>query len=315
MEALPLMVDCRPGAAAPHELAHANNGGENHNQGGGPGAEPTHAASPPARTPAPAAPMPSYAGPLSMPVVPGGVPASGYGYGGCVKSLVWCASPPPPPPPPPPVNPHVVKSVQPNGADLPMNDIPTLRYYFNLGVECMWAAYGAPPPRHYSPRDLAMDMQQISLQDRAPSVQNAPHEHNKHKPDNKPPLHKGNAQRPLLGPRFKRGNQDGAPNNHQNKPHNNNVPNKGPNNRRNSVPEPRPGYEEAGGEPALVPLPYMPYPPPMYPLPYYPVEDPAMLGMMGGMGYVSYEESLPYYPQPYPPPLHPPHLHPHDHHK
>ncbi|XP_063622428.1 putative bifunctional UDP-N-acetylglucosamine transferase and deubiquitinase ALG13 [Cydia splendana] len=327
VEALPLMVDCRPGAAAPHELAHSN--GDNHapvNQSVGEVGALGHAhgASPPApgaRTPAPAPapPMTSYS------VVPGGgVPvnsAAPYGYGGCVKSLVWCASPPPPPPPPPPVNPHVVKSVQPNGADLPMNDIPTLRYYFNLGVECMWAAYGAPPPpRHYSPRDLAMDMQQISLQDRAPSGGNNQHEH-KHKPDNKPPMQgKGNGQRPLLGPRFKRGNQDGSMNNHQNKPHNNNVPNKGPNNRRVSVAEPR--YEEAGGEPALVPLPYMPYPPPMYPLPYYPVEDPAMLGMMGGVGYVSYEESLPhYYPAPhYPPPPQPlPHLHPannmHEHHK
>ncbi|XP_047990228.1 putative bifunctional UDP-N-acetylglucosamine transferase and deubiquitinase ALG13 isoform X2 [Leguminivora glycinivorella] len=327
VEALPLMVDCRPGAAAPHELAHSN--GDNHapvNQAvGDVGAHGlAHAASPPgprtpAPAPAPAPPMTSYSV-----VGGGGVPVNAgaaYGYGGCVKSLVWCASPPPPPPPPPPVNPHVVKSVQPNGADLPMNDIPTLRYYFNLGVECMWAAYGAPPPpRHYSPRDLAMDMQQISLQDRAPSQGNNQHEHNKHKPDNnKPPMQgKGNGQRPLLGPRFKRGNQDGSMNNHQNKPHNNNVPNKGPNNRRNSVPEPRAGYEEAGGEPALMPLPYMPYPPPMYPLPYYPVEDPAMLGMMGGMGYVSYEESLPhYYPAPhYPPPL----LHPappgtHEHHK
>ncbi|XP_063534815.1 protein ovarian tumor locus-like isoform X2 [Cydia strobilella] len=352
VEALPLMVDCRPGAAAPHELAHSN--GDNHasvNQSVGEGGAHGHAhgASPPGpRTPAPAPPMTSYSVGGGVGV---GVPVSSgaYGYGGCVKSLVWCASPPPPPPPQPPVNPHVVKSVQPNGADLPMNDIPTLRYYFNLGVECMWAAYGAPPPpRHYSPRDLAMDMQHISLQDRAPSGGNNQHEH-KHKSDNnKPPMQgKGNGQRPLLGPRFKRGNQDGSMNNHQNKPHNNNVSNKGPNNRRSSMGEPR--YEEAGGggcgggvgggvagvagsaggEPALVPLPYMPYPPPMYPVPYYPVEDPAMLGMMGGMGYVSYEDSLPhYYPAPhYPPPLPHPHPHPaltppnmpnlamHEHHK
>lgn len=67
---------------------------------------------------------------------PGGVVAGTPGYGGgcapymCgVKSLVWCAaqSPPPhhaphaPPPPPHGVNPHVFKSVQANGADLPMN--------------------------------------------------------------------------------------------------------------------------------------------------------------------------------------------------
>ncbi|XP_073956439.1 uncharacterized protein [Choristoneura fumiferana] len=79
-------------------------------------------------------------------------------------------------------------------------DIPTLRYYFNLGVECMWAAYG-PPQRHYSPRDLAQDMQQISLQDRGPS--NGAHDH-KHKPGDKPPPNKGNGQRPLLGPRKRR---------------------------------------------------------------------------------------------------------------
>ncbi|XP_063362828.1 protein ovarian tumor locus-like [Cydia amplana] len=394
VEALPLMVDCRPGAAAPHELAHSNgdnhapvnqvcplqpgvclktapdagllhelafsNGdnhapvnqgwqvktapdagllhelafsnGDNHapvNQSVGEGGAHAHShlqhgASPPGpRTPQPA-PQPPMTG-YSVPVLPGGgVPVNSgapYGYGGCVKSLVWCASPPPPPPPPPPVNPHVVKSVQPNGADLPMNDIPTLRYYFNLGVECMWAAYGAPPPpRHYSPRDLAMDMQQISLQDRAPSGGNNQHEH-KHKQDKPPMQGKGNGQRPLLGPRFKRGNQDGSMNNHQNKPHNNNVPNKGPNNRKcvwcRSRVSGEPRYEEAGGEPALVPLPYMPYPPPMYPLPYYPVEDPAMLGMMGGMGYVSYEEPH-YYPAPhYPPPLahHPAPANMHDHHK
>ncbi|XP_037296368.1 putative bifunctional UDP-N-acetylglucosamine transferase and deubiquitinase ALG13 [Manduca sexta] len=268
-----------------------------------------------------------------------------------VKSVVWCApaSPPPgahgpppaphlpPPPPPPPhgVNPHVYKSVQPNGADLPMNDIPTLRYYFNLGVECMWAAYGPPPPhpppRHYSPRDLAQDMQQMSMHDRGGMNHNSGEQNHKHKPqqgNDKPNMNnqnKNNGQRPLLGPRFKRGGNDGNQNNnHQNKGYNNNAGNKGPNNRRNSHVEgrgPAPGYEgECVVEQPLLTLPYLPYPPapapPVYPIQYYPLDpDPGMMGMMGGMGYMSYDEGVEYggvsayYPAPYPP-LPPPH-HPH----
>lgn len=57
----------------------------------------------------------------------GGAPyVCGVGVGGVVKGgVVWVppapAPHPMPPPPPPPVNPHVFKSVQANGADLPMN--------------------------------------------------------------------------------------------------------------------------------------------------------------------------------------------------
>ncbi|KAI8421389.1 hypothetical protein MSG28_009469 [Choristoneura fumiferana] len=330
VDALPLMVDCRPGAAAAaaHDLAHAHAPHHAHpptpptettprsvNNSQASGDMGAHALSSPGGAPAPGPAPGRIATPNNTPITTySGVPMNvnaPYGYGACgVKSLVWCASPPP-------------------AAAAAAADIPTLRYYFNLGVECMWAAYG-PPQRHYSPRDLAQDMQQISLQDRGPP--NGAHDH-KHKPGDKPPPNKGNGQRPLLGPRFKRGgNQDGGgPNNHNNKPHNNNnsnnmANNKGQNNRRNSHPEPRgapAGYEE---EPALLPLPYMPYPPPLYPLPYYPVDEPGMLGMMSGMGYVSYEEGAefapplqPYYPQPYPPcqpcppcpPCPPPLMHPH----
>ncbi|KAL0830274.1 hypothetical protein ABMA28_002476 [Loxostege sticticalis] len=362
VDALPLMVDCRPAAGpAPHDLAHsAPNGAPpetHHNQApasnemGGHGI--TSPASVRASTPATSNALTTYTGGMN----PGGVVAGapgGYG-GGCapymcgVKSLVWCAaqSPPPhhaphaPPPPPHGVNPHVFKSVQANGADLPMNDIPTLRYYFNLGVECMWAAYGPPPPhpppRHYSPRDLAQDMQQMGIHER-PMNHNAEQNH-KHKPQDKPQLNnqgKGNGQRPLLGPRFKRGgnNQDNnQTNNHnQNKGHNNNMGNKGPNNRRNSHTEGRGtapqaygagaagGGDECAVEAPLLTLPYIPYPPPIYPIPYYPLDsDPAMMGMMGGMGYVGYEEGVEYGAplQYYPPPPHyphPPHPHPHPHH-
>ncbi|KAJ0183064.1 hypothetical protein K1T71_001040 [Dendrolimus kikuchii] len=302
-----------------------------------------------------------------------------------VKSVVWCAphSPPPTgpmpgggmplgiggmgvgppqvpphgmppmaplapvPPPPHGVNPHVYKSVQANGADLPMNDIPTLRYYFNLGVECLWAAYGPPPhhppPRHYSPRDLSQDMQQMSLHDRGGMNHNSGEQNHKHKPPNndKLPLNqgKGNGQRPLVGPRFKRGgiHQDGNQNTNQNKGHTNNLGGgKGPNNRRNSHTEgrgnPVHGHYGAGGggeaecmmDQPLLTVPYIPYPPPVYPIQYYPVEaDPAMMGMMGGMGYVGYEEGValeyggvgmqPYYPPhaQYPPHAHAPPHHPH----
>lgn len=301
-----------------------------------------------ASTPATTNTMATYTNAMN-PIPGGAVPVPGGGVGGVYpgtygcsgKSVVWCggaglAPLPAPPVPPPPhgVNPHVFKSVQANGADLPMNDIPTLRYYFNLGVECMWAAYGPPPqhqpPRHYSPRDLAQDMQQVSLHDRAG-------EQHKHKapPSDKPPLSqpKGNGQRPLLGPRFKRGgnNQDGNQNsNHNPNKHNNNMGNKGPNNRRNSHPDgrnsgPHGGYNSGAGEgecvmeQPLLTLPYIPYPPPMYPIQYYPVEtDPGMMGMMGGMGYVGYEEGVewsgamqPYYPHPHPHPHHYPPPHPH----
>ncbi|XP_050348787.1 putative bifunctional UDP-N-acetylglucosamine transferase and deubiquitinase ALG13 isoform X1 [Nymphalis io] len=300
VKALPLMVDCRPAGAPPHELAHATDALHTQQAAGGDMA-------PPASTPA------ANAAPFAPNYVNNGL--AGYCAPYCgVKSLVWCG-PHAPPPPPPPVNPHVHKSVQPSGADLPMNDIATLRFYFNLGVECMWAAYGppppAPPPRHYSPRDLAQDMQQVSLQEREG------HKHKADKPQLAPPKP---AQRPLLGPRFKRGgnNQDGNQNNghNQNKGHNNNMPNKGPNNRRNSHPEAR--YPEECVEAPLVPFPYIPYPPPLYPVPYYPVDsDPAMMGMMGGMGYVGYDEGVEYapvqhfYPPPYPHPH--PHSHPHHH--
>ncbi|XP_053604581.1 protein ovarian tumor locus-like [Plodia interpunctella] len=370
VQALPLMVDCRPAGAAPHDLAHSGSNGapqeNHHNQTTTGGELPTHAMPAPAAarasTPATTNTLTTYAG-MSA---PGNGLAPGLVYSPCaqyvcgVKSVLWCASPgaprsPPPhlplppavphagvghagmagvgpplphaphaPPPPPPhgVNPHVHKSMHANGADLPMNDIPTLRYYFNLGVECMWATYGPPPPappRHYSPRDLAQDMQQISLHERP----GATHNEHKHKPSNdKQSLanqSKGSAQRPLLGPRFKRGgnNQEGQNNNHnQNKGHNNNMNNKGPNNRRNSHPEPRSNWgEEVVVEPGVLTMPYIPYPPPLYPIPYYPVDsDPAMMGMMGGMGYVGgYEEGVEYGAplQYYPPPPHFPPQHEH----
>lgn len=362
------MVDCRPGAGAPpHELGHTQpNGGapndQHHNQAGGSGDMGAHGMASPApvrsSTPAATNTLATYTN--AMNPLPGGM-AGTYvsgGYAG-VGKVMWCGgggavphhppphpahhlpAPPPPPPPPHGVNPHVYKSVQANGADLPMNDIPTLRYYFNLGVECMWAAYGPPPqhlpPRHYSPRDLAQDMQQISIHDRPVMAHGA--DQNKHKPgqpNDKPQLNnqgKGNGQRPLLGPRFKRGgnNQDGSQNsNHNQNKHNNNMGNKGPNNRRNSHTDgrnsaPHMGYNSGGGEgecvieQPLVTLPYIPYPPPMYPIQYYPVEaDPAMMGMMGGMGYVTYEEGMefgvqPYYP-PHPPHYPPPHPPPPPHH-
>ncbi|XP_028041614.1 putative bifunctional UDP-N-acetylglucosamine transferase and deubiquitinase ALG13 [Bombyx mandarina] len=352
VQAYPLMVDCRPGAGAPpHELPHpAPNGAppDNHHnqqqqppqqpqqQAGGSGDMGTHNVSSPAiRVSTPATNTTALA------TYAGGMGTGGYGmcapYMCGVKPVMWSPAPPaaaaplappgplaPLAPPPPPLNPHVYKSVQPNGSDLPMNDIPTLRYYYNLGVECMWAAYGPPPPpppRHYSPRDLAHDMQQMSMHDRGMN-HNADQNH-KHKGgqgNDKPPMNnqgKGNGQRPLLGPRFKRGgnNHDGNQNsNHQNKGHNNNM-GKGPNNRRNSQAEVRgPTYSEECGSP----LPYsalpLPYPAPaLYPLHYYPVEhDPAMMGMMG-VGYMGYEETveysgMPYYQPPYPHPPPPPHM-------
>ncbi|CAH0720263.1 unnamed protein product, partial [Brenthis ino] len=359
VKALPLMVDCRPAGAPPHEIAHANGAPpENHNQAGASVDMAAHGVPPAsgrASTPATTNAITTYSANYNGVMNPGQAsqaPPVNYGcapYGCGVKSVVWCGAPalpalpahaPPhaPPPPPPPVNPHVCKSVQPSGADLPMNDIATLRFYFNLGVECMWAAYGPPPapPRHYAPRDLAHEMQQMSLHERA-------QEAHKHKAQDKPPLpqHKGAGQRPLLGPRFKRGgnNQDGGNQNnnqHQNKGHNNNMPNKGPNNRRNShtdqrayMPNTNVGVGVGGGvgvgvgggvgveecmEPPLVSFPYIPYPPPIYPVPYYPLDsEPAMMGMMGGMGYVGYEEGVEYapvqhfYPPPYPPQHHPDH--------
>ncbi|XP_045769860.1 putative bifunctional UDP-N-acetylglucosamine transferase and deubiquitinase ALG13 isoform X2 [Maniola jurtina] len=360
IQALPLMVDCRPAGASPHEIVQASNGAppeNNQNQAGGsgdtvpqPGAVPASVRASTPATNVVTTYSANYNGVMNPvpPPVPMGVGGVGYGcapYPCGVKSVVWCG-PHAPPPPPPGVNPHVYKSVQPNGADLPMNDIATLRFYFNLGVDCMWAAYGAPPqvplplphphphphpPRHYSPRDIAQDMQQVSLHERGAG---GPHDGgHKHKPQDKPPLNqsKGQGQRPLVGPRFKRGNnQDGNQNNHnQNKGHNNNTPNRGPNHRRNShtdirtphpfVPGANMGAVNVGAVPGdecaieapLVTYPYIPYPPPIYPVQYYPIEpDPNMMGMMGGMGYVSYEEGVEYAPVQhfYPPPYPPPHL-------
>ncbi|CAB3254360.1 unnamed protein product [Arctia plantaginis] len=366
VEALPLMVDCRPGAGAPpHELTHTQpNGGapnDNHHnqQAGGSGDMGGHGIASPASvrssTPASTNTLTTYTNAMH-----GG---GGYAAAGpYVKSVVWCggggggvgpvgggALGPPPlaplapaphvPPPPLGVNPHVFKSIQANGADLPLHDIPTLRYYFNLGVECMWAAYGPPvpphqPARHYSPRDLTQDMQQISLHERPVMAHGEQNHKNKQGQQNdKPQINnqgKGNGQRPLLGPRFKRGgnNQDGNQNSNQNK-HSSNVGGKGPNNRRNSHTDgrnsgPHMGYNSGGGEgecvmeQPLITMPYI-YPPPMYPIQYYPVEtDPAMMGMMSGMGYVGYEEAVdfgmqPYYPPhpPHYPPPHPPPPHPH----
>ncbi|CAH1636661.1 unnamed protein product [Spodoptera littoralis] len=370
VEALPLMVDCRTGAGAPPlELSHPqpNGGGPNenhHNQAGGSGDMVAHGIASPASvrssTPASTNTLTTYTNVMN----PGGGGVGGNGYpvagvgampgagGACapyvcgVKSVVWCggagggaalgaglphAPPHVPPPPPPGVNAHVFKSMQPNGSDLPMNDIPTLRFYFNLGVECVWATYG--PPRHYSPRELAHDLAHVSLAERPPHAPDHAHKHKPAPANDKPPLNnqpKGNGQRPLLGPRFKRGggNQDGNQNsNHNQNKHNNNMGNKGPNNRRNSHSEqrgPHVGYSGAGEgecvmEQPMITLPYIPYPPPMYPIQYYPVEtDPAMMGMMGGMGYVGYEEGVyeggmqAYYPPA--PHYPPPHPHPHPHH-
>uniref|UniRef100_A0A2A4JHY4 Uncharacterized protein n=1 Tax=Heliothis virescens TaxID=7102 RepID=A0A2A4JHY4_HELVI len=135
----------------------------------------------------------------------------------------------------------------------------------------------------------------VALHDR-PLHDRPPPDH-KHKQPDKPPLPqgKGNAQRPLLGPRINLlVNAGGMPLDIY------------PTTLR---PAPCP----------LLTLPYIPYPPPMYPIQYYPVEtDPAMMGMMGGMGYVGYEESVyeggmqPYYP--HAPHYPPPHPHPHPHH-
>ncbi|XP_013139392.1 PREDICTED: protein ovarian tumor locus-like isoform X3 [Papilio polytes] len=367
VEALPLMVDCRPAAGAPpHEMQPHNGAPHDNHQGAGSGAGDMAGpggASPAARasTPAPAQPpphaaLPAYAGGMNqcgavpcgmggpplppMPGMPfvGGVGAvggvGGVGVGGvggvggycapyCKQVMWYSPQGHVPPPPPPGVNINAGRSLQHNGSDLPMNDMVTLRYYYNLGVECMWAAYGCPPqlpqppqppqpPRQYSARDITQEMQQVSLQERAAEGN---HKY-KSPPNDKQPLNnqgKGNGQRPLLGPRFKRGgnHQDGGnQNNHnQNKGHNN-MPNKGSNNRyyfsRNSHNE-RGGapqlYGGGGGaegecvlEPPLLTVPYCQYPPPLYPLPYYPMEDPAMMGMMGGMGYVGYDEGLEYGP-------------------
>ncbi|CAG5002688.1 unnamed protein product [Parnassius apollo] len=371
VEALPLMVDCRaagvagvggvPGVsgvsagAAPHEL-HPHNGtphDNHHSQAAGSGGGDmgghgvTSPASGRASTPATTNTLTTYTGGMNMSGVGvGGVGVGSMGGYACApyacKPVVWWGGVAHAPPPPPPgVNPHAQRSLQPGGADLPMNDIATLRFYYNVGVECVWATYGPPhaphvpnmPPRHYSPRDLAQDMQQISLHDRPMMNHGSGEQNHKHKPppNDKPQLNnqgKGNGQRPLLGPRFKRGgnNQDG--NHNQNKGgHNNNMANKGPNNRRNSHTDnrnpPHMGYNSVEGEcmmeqPMLTIPSYLPYPPPIYPIPYYPVEsDPAMMGMMGGVGYVAYEESVEYgavqhyYPAHYPPPLPPPHPHPH----
>ncbi|KAM3960038.1 LOW QUALITY PROTEIN: ovarian tumor protein [Aphomia sociella] len=359
LQALPLMVDCRPAGATAHDLAHSVPNGaptESHHSGvqvtasgemvghgvtspaarastpsttttlttyagGGTGAgngavrraRPTRAGSPccgarrtPRRRTRPGPPRPRM-GPRAPARTPG------------PPHVLPPPQQPQLPPPPPSVNPHVHKSLLANGADLPMNDIPTLRYYFNLGVECMWAAYNPLPPphlmqRHYSPRDLSQDLQQMSLQERP--NHNGNEQNHKHKPNNNDKSQvnnqgKGNGQRPLLGPRFKRGgnNQEGNMNsNHnQNNKHNNNMGNKGPNNRRNSHVEARAAPSVGGGaptyaaepecplEPGILALPYMPYPPPLYPMPYYPVDtDPAMMGMISGMGYVGYEEGIEY---------------------
>ncbi|KAJ8716411.1 hypothetical protein PYW07_003038 [Mythimna separata] len=361
VEALPLMVDCRPSAGAPpHELAHSQpNGGappeNHHNQAGGSGDMGSHGIASPASvrasTPATTNTHTIYTANAMNPGVGGPPNNGGYGQGaggaGCapyvcgVKGVVWCgagAAPHAahvPPPPPPGVNPHVFKSVLPNGSDLPLNDMPTLRFYYNQGIDCVYGTYGAPPPpppRHYSPRDLSAELQQLALHERPLMPHAMPdHKHNKPpQPNDKPQINqgKGNGQRPLLGPRFKRngGNQDGNQNNNHNQnKHNNNMGNKGPNNRRNSHGEsrgPHVGYAPAEGEcvmeQPMLTLPYIPYPPPMYPIQYYPVEtDPGMMGMMGGMSYVGYDEggvydggmAPAYYPAPhYPPP------HPHPHH-
>ncbi|CAH2046721.1 unnamed protein product, partial [Iphiclides podalirius] len=364
VETLPLMVDCRQSAGTPaHEMhtQHQHNGAqhENHHaQAAGSGAGDMAAqgvaspASVRASTPATTNALAPYSG--------GGNQAAGAGAGagamggagaGAVavagayacspyacKPVVWCtpqAHVPPPPPPPPGVNPHAVRSVHANGSDLPLNDIPTLRFYYNVGLECIWATYGPPPvvpPRPYMARDLAQDMQQISLHERPVMNHGSGEQNHKHKPpqNDKPPLNnqgKGNGQRPLLGPRFKRGgNQDGNQNsNHnQNKGHNSNMANKGPNNRRNSYSDnrnpPHMGYNADGEcmmEQPVMTIPYIPYPPPIYPIPYYPVEsDPAMMGMMGGMSFVGYEDGVEYgapvqhyYPAPhYPPPPHVQHV-------
>ncbi|XP_059045647.1 protein ovarian tumor locus-like [Achroia grisella] len=394
VQALPLMVDCRPAGAAAHEIANGAPSEGHHAQ---PAQSSTSGemaghgvTSQAARASTPATTTTTFAGNAGNGAAYG--PACGpYACG--VKSVVWCGphSPPPHahvgpagpggpggpagpgapglgphahaamhapllappvpplpphvPPPPPGISPHVHKSILANGADLPMNDIATLRYYFNLGVDCMWSLYGPPPPPHimhqYSPRDIAQDMQQMSLHDRANHNGN---EHNqKHKPNSndKPQVNnqgKGNGQRPLLGPRFKRGgnNPDGSQttNHNPNKGHNNNMGNKGPNNRRNSHVDVRgvgvTGGVGAYGEPpecvvegGMVSLPYIPYPPPIYPIPYYPVDsDPSMMGMMGGIGYVGYEEGMEYgaslqslqYYGPPPPHYPPPHQH-HQHHQ
>ncbi|XP_041980033.1 protein ovarian tumor locus-like [Aricia agestis] len=312
VKALPLMVDCRPAGAPPHDIAPAPpppNGAppENHHaQPGASGDMGGHVVQNTGRATTPAAPPPAYA--------PAGVPNCAYT---CGKSVVWCAPARPPyappyapPPPPPAVNAHAQRSVHPHAADLPMNDLATLRYFYNVGVECVWATYGPPPPApppvpHVPPApynnavQLAHDMQQMSLS-------GSGHEH-KHKPDTKPPPPK-TAQRPLLGPRFKRNNQDGNQNNNHNnhnKGHNNAQNNKGPNNRYiPRGPDTRP-YEDVVVETPMMPVPYL-YPPPLYPVPYYPVDDMMM------MPYVYEEEYTPY--PPYPPPLMPPpQLHPQHH--
>ncbi|CAK1541935.1 unnamed protein product [Leptosia nina] len=369
LDATPVMVDIRAAGGPAHEM---NGTSDTHTQAstsGGAGDMGNHPVSTPvsvrASTPATTNALATYSGVNAGPVVAPPLVASTMStnvpyncgpYMCGMKSVLWCSphSPPQPlgpgvgvpgmgvpsvshlpPPPPQSVNLHVFKSVQANGADLPMNDIATLRYYFNLGVECMWATYGPPPqpphvpppmhppPRHYSPAALAQDMQQMSMHDRPSGHGENNH---KHKQDKNTNNNKGNGQRPLLGPRFKRGNnQDNNQNNNhnQNKGHSNNINNKGPNNRRSSyienrTPAPYAGEEmaNAGGpvEAPIVTFPYAPYPPPMYPVPYYHIDDPAMMGMMGGMsgmGYNMYEDGLEYgVPAVYgaPPPYHP-HMH------
>ncbi|XP_072932435.1 deubiquitinase otu-like [Epargyreus clarus] len=352
VEALPVMVDCRPAGAPPQELAHSNGASPENNQASG-GAGDMGTGLPPgsqavaarASTPATTNAIATYTAGMSP---AGAMPVP---YSNCapycgVKGIVWCApqSPPPHalphalpaphpphpalPPPTQPINPHVLKSVQANGADLPMNDIATLRYFFNLGVECMWSCYGPPPHhgpiRHFAARDLAQEMAGMSLHER-PNMGPGDPAHKQRPPGDKPPLAgqgRGNGQRPLVGPRFKRNNgHEGSQNNGNNHNRHNNMSNRGHNNRRNSHPDGRAQHyggaagAAAGGEEcaeAVVPLPYVPYPPPVYPVPYYPVEhDPAMMGMMGGMSYVEYGESVEYGLQHYYPPypvLPPPHL-------
>uniref|UniRef100_A0A2A4JIS2 OTU domain-containing protein n=1 Tax=Heliothis virescens TaxID=7102 RepID=A0A2A4JIS2_HELVI len=231
VEALPLMVDCRPGAGAPpHELTHTQpNGGtpndNHHTQAGGSGDMVAHGIASPASvrasTPATTNTLTTYTNAVN-PV--GGVgPGYGGGYVCGVKGVVWAPPPaaphPPhlPPPPPPGVNPHVFKSVQANGADLPMNAgaghggrgaarpaaarPPAARPQAQAARQAAAAAGQGQRAATSAGPALAQDMAGVALHDR-PLHDRPPPDH-KHKQPDKPPLPqgKGNAQRPLLGPR------------------------------------------------------------------------------------------------------------------
>lgn len=190
--------------------------------------------------------------------------------------------------------PPAFKSVQLNGSDLPMNDIPTLRYYYNLGVDSVWGAYY--PQRHYTPHDLTQEMAQLSMGERAGPPPE--HKHAPPQPDNKHQHntnnHKGNGQRTIMGPRFKRNNFDGNQNMNHNKNYNNH------NNMQNKPSGPHNNFRRQPEQPVgdVVPMPYVQYSP-IYS--YYPMEhDPNMMGMMGNMsGFVNYEESVEYVQQQY----------------